>query len=1007
MKDLKGSEGNPIALTKSDFEEPVIKSAHKVYIYKAGWKPINEVTSISVDFRKEINIVSASLFLTVYDENGIYHPLGESSKADYFTYGRKIRVYLGLKKGTTPYTWPYFEGYIRSVQHRHSSEGRIISVRALDYCDVLSAHTFEDGFYSGTTKNITLQTGEVEYALPSGCNGVHRVTKDGEEYRNWTYNWETNILALSKEDTGTLVVYYYTQQNVIDVVKAILDKTLIGSTNLINDSSTKTIDRVYFNTGTTALQALEMLGQLVNFRFYFDGEGKPHFSKEYGVGTSAFEFKATKNVELGETAIEDQEYYNAVEVHGETRIRRRYEKKEVQIGSTISSSLDANTVNREHNFSFTNKERLRYELEATNKSGLTSELVETKTGCKIAVMHDPTRSYEEEVKSLGYVTGNLSHTVSGKDILNTTATHVKAHAPATRVKYSIPDGYNRFGLSVELNQLDHSNTEIKLDHDPLRHLATAETYLGYVSGSLSHTVSGKDIKGTEATKTLSHVLAARIRYVVPEDYNRFGLVVELNPIDYWTTEINLSHDPLRHLKTTETYLGAVTGNLSYALSGSDIVNTDVVRSLAHKLATRISTVVPDGYNRNGLSISLNPVDYWTTQVLLSHDPLRNLSTTVQQIGSASSTATTSGRLITVNFTAGKIFGNVRWEGQYTTGWGAEALTGQGAWTLYANDLEKEVLINLNQNYQGQIRWTGQAPANIPEGARQQVSYSSGAIPGNRTVTLYLSGSSEFFDLTGTCIVGNANLRVIGEWWQGNIYCVTFQNMSSSPIDCWMYIFGRARGVIFTIDYMASGQNWARFKLRQSRGYGGSVFRVSVYSKTRPYGTKIVQEEVTNRRAQFKATCDFGTPPVTIICRGQEPAVRPYKVELYGYEPTARPYRINIYGYKPATRPYRINLEGNRLIARPYFLKLFGRDVVSELTEEIYSHKSLSQAEINAVGGKRTLIINNHLIQSQADAELLATELLSSFSQYVSSYTITTTCPPPVEVGDTVTVEGEP
>jgi len=161
--------------------------------------------------------------------------------------------------------------------------------------------------------------------------------------------------------------------------------------------------------------------------------------------------------------------------------------------------------------------------------------------------------------------------------------------------------------------------------------------------------------------------------------------------------------------------------------------------------------------------------------------------------------------------------------------------------------------------------------------------------------------------------------------------------------------------------------------------------------------------------------------VTIVCRGQEPAVRPYKVELYGYEPIARPYRINIYGYKPATRPYRVNiygykpatrpyridLEGNRLIARPYFLKLFGRDVVSELTEEIYSHKSLSQAEINAVGGKRTLIINNHLIQSQADAELLATELLSSFSQYVSSYTITTTCPPPVEVGDTVTVEGEP
>ena len=77
MKDLKGSEGNPIALTKSAFEEPAIKSAHKVYIYKAGWKPIKEVTSISVDFRKEINIVSASLSLTLYAANRLYHNLGE------------------------------------------------------------------------------------------------------------------------------------------------------------------------------------------------------------------------------------------------------------------------------------------------------------------------------------------------------------------------------------------------------------------------------------------------------------------------------------------------------------------------------------------------------------------------------------------------------------------------------------------------------------------------------------------------------------------------------------------------------------------------------------------------------------------------------------------------------------------------------------------------------------------------------------------------------------------
>ena len=85
------------------------------------------------------------------------------------------------------------------------------------------------------------------------------------------------------------------------------------------------------------------------------------------------------------------------------------------------------------------------------------------------------------------------------------------------------------------------------------------------------------------------------------------------------------------------------------------------------------------------------------------------------------------------------------------------------------------------------------------------------------------------------------------------------------------------------------------------------------------------------------------------------------------------------------------------------MKLFGREEVSELTSSIYSQKMLSPGEIQETGGKKTLTIRHHLIQSQAEAESIAQNLLDHYRQVINSFIVEVSCPPPLEVGETVSI----
>ena len=57
MKDLRGSEQNPISLIPEDFEEAVVVPSYKVQIYKNGWKNVDGAISANVDFKVRLPMV--------------------------------------------------------------------------------------------------------------------------------------------------------------------------------------------------------------------------------------------------------------------------------------------------------------------------------------------------------------------------------------------------------------------------------------------------------------------------------------------------------------------------------------------------------------------------------------------------------------------------------------------------------------------------------------------------------------------------------------------------------------------------------------------------------------------------------------------------------------------------------------------------------------------------------------------------------------------------------------
>lgn len=69
--------------------------------------------------------------------------------------------------------------------------------------------------------------------------------------------------------------------------------------------------------------------------------------------------------------------------------------------------------------------------------------------------------------------------------------------------------------------------------------------------------------------------------------------------------------------------------------------------------------------------------------------------------------------------------------------------------------------------------------------------------------------------------------------------------------------------------------------------------------------------------------------------------------------------------------------------------------------EIKSEATASASDINAVGGKRSLTIKNHLIQSETVADLISAAYLADYKDQKTKLVVARPTPAPYEVGDTI------
>ena len=131
----------------------------------------------------------------------------------------------------------------------------------------------------------------------------------------------------SYNGTNNLVVYYFQAQSIETVVGHILylagifattgaRDAWIANTSYVTPTGIQ-IDRVSFNTGTSAFEAIRLLAEVAQYRFYFNYAGNPIFKPKASIGTSVDTF-SDDCIENQEVEEDIEEVYNHIIVIGET-----------------------------------------------------------------------------------------------------------------------------------------------------------------------------------------------------------------------------------------------------------------------------------------------------------------------------------------------------------------------------------------------------------------------------------------------------------------------------------------------------------------------------------------------------------------------------------------------------------------------------------------------------------------------------------------------------------------
>jgi len=346
-----------LGLATSDFDVKSHVIVSKIEIDTTGWNNFEELPdvkscNINSSLLNEVVLLSASSFSVVCLNTGDKFSWRDTGATHYnwLRQGRKIRIYMGINVGGTDYYWKWITGRIDVPKFTQQGGQEICTITGRCLMRMLIENRLKQEYW-GTQVFFDTHDSEDEYVMPAACTGVHRVFLDSKDpydgtnlkeirlNSGYTYDWTTNILLLLRdiipyyEGTNNLVVYYYTAQVPEEVVADVLvesgflreDERVAWLANIDCVTPTgETIDRVWFKKGTTGLEALRLITEVVQYRFYPNHEGIPVF-KPPPVANSAVKLVTIDNITINNRNELVDEVKNHILITGE------YRKKLVKI----------------------------------------------------------------------------------------------------------------------------------------------------------------------------------------------------------------------------------------------------------------------------------------------------------------------------------------------------------------------------------------------------------------------------------------------------------------------------------------------------------------------------------------------------------------------------------------------------------------------------------------------------------------------------------------------------
>lgn len=362
MQDLQG-------LVVSDFDMKSHVVVGKIEIDTTGWNNFQELPDvescrINCNLINEVMLFSAISFtITCLNTGDRYSWLDiGATHHNWLRQGRKVKIYLGIKGDSANYYWKWITGRIDIPRFTQEGDKEICTITGRCLMRMLIENRMKQ-VYWGAQKFFNTYDSKDEYVMPSDCKGVHRAFLDSkspydgtnlkEISRNsgWTYDWAINTFLLLRsiipyyDGINNLIIYYYKSQVPEEIVADILVESgalseyerisWLANSNYVIPTG-KIIDRVWFNKGTTCLEALRLVAEAVQYRFYFDQDGNPIF-KPPPTGGISVKLVTVDNITVNKRDELVDEVKNHIIIKGEER------KKLVKIPTitTLASVIDA------------------------------------------------------------------------------------------------------------------------------------------------------------------------------------------------------------------------------------------------------------------------------------------------------------------------------------------------------------------------------------------------------------------------------------------------------------------------------------------------------------------------------------------------------------------------------------------------------------------------------------------------------------------------------------------